>query len=468
MIQEMFAKEVYINRRAELKKRMTSGVALFLGNADSPYNYADNIYNFRQDSTFLYFFGVRQAGLAAFIDFDNGEEVICGNDVSIDDIVWTGPQPTMADYAELCGVEKAFSLARLDSFLQTVLKQGRKIHYIPPYRADTLLRLSQMLCKTTDDVANGASLDLIKAIIELRAVKSVEEIEEIEKACAIGYEMHVAAMRAVKNVTNEYALHSIVDSIPLKYGGFTSFTTILSQNGQTLHNHSHHLELQKGRMLLLDAGAETAKGYASDFTRTFPVSGRFTNRQKEVYQIVLDANHKALELARPGITYQSVHIECCKVIAHGLKQLGLMMGDVDEAVAVGAHSLFLPHGLGHMMGLDVHDMENLGQIYVGYDSKTRPIDQFGTSSLRMGRELQQGFVVTDEPGIYFIPELITKWKSEKKYTQFINYAKVEEYLDFGGIRIEDDLLITNDGARRLGAKRVPAEISDVESEMLKV
>ena len=219
--------------------------------------------------------------------------------------------------------------------------------------------------------------------------------------------------------------------------------------------------------MLVDAGAETPMGYASDFTRTFPVSGKFTQRQKDIYQIVLDANDRALELARPGVTYQSVHLECCKTIALGLKALGLMRGDVDEAVAAGAHALFLPHGLGHMMGLDVHDMENLGQIYVGYNNETRPIEQFGTSSLRMGRKLEPGFVVTDEPGIYFIPELFEKWRAERRHEQFINYDKVADYLDFGGIRIEDDLLITADGARRLGEKRIPATIAEVEEEMTK-
>lgn len=463
----MFAKSTYVGRRAELCKKMGNGVGLFLGNAESPMNYADNTYAFRQDSTFLYFFGISQPNLAAVIDFESGDEAIFGNEADIDDIIWTGPLPSVADYAKLCGIDKTYPLHSLDGYLSKVKSSGRKVHYLPPYRADNILQIEHLLGIPSSKVGEESSMQLIKAVIDLRAAKSDEEIEEIEKACAIGYDMHVSAMRMVKTAADERQIHSVVDSIPLKYGGQLSFATILSQNGQTLHNHSHNLPLQPGRLMLVDAGAETAMGYASDFTRTFPVSGKFTQKQKEIYQIVLDTNDKALALARPGVTYQSVHLECCKVIASGLKDLGLMKGNVDEAVASGAHALFLPHGLGHMMGLDVHDMENLGQIYVGYNNETRPIEQFGTSSLRMGRRLEPGFVVTDEPGIYFIPELVAKWKREHINGEFVNFDKVEQYLDFGGIRIEDDLLITENGARRLGAKRVPATIDEVENEIAK-
>lgn len=465
MIREMFSTETYVNRRLALKKMINNGVALFFGNAESPINYADNIFPFRQDSTFLYFFGIRQPNLVGVVDFESGEDFVFGDDVDIDDIIWTGPVPSIADYAMKCGVTKTGSLSQLETHLRKIASQGRKVHYLPPYKADNMLQLGALLGINASEVGNGFSMELVKAVIDLRATKSSEEIEEIENACAIGYEMHVSAMHLVKTASNEREIHSVVDSIPLKYGGQLSFATILSQNGQTLHNHSHNLPLQNGRLMLVDAGAETAMGYASDFTRTFPVSGKFTQRQKEIYQIVLDTNERALQLSRPGVTYQSVHLECCKVLASGLKDLGLMKGDVDEAVASGAHALFLPHGLGHMMGLDVHDMENLGQIYVGYNNETRPIEQFGTSSLRMGRRLQPGFVVTDEPGIYFIPELVAKWKREHTNEQFINFDKVEGYLDFGGIRIEDDILVTENGARRLGKKRVPATIEDVENEI---
>ena len=464
---EMFSKETYIARRAALAAAMGNGVGLFLGNAESPMNYADNTYNFRQDSTFLYFFGLRKPNLAAVVDFESGDEWLFGDDVDIDDVVWTGPLPSVADFAATCGVAHAEPMSGLAKLLSKLVGKGRKIHYLPPYRTDTMLWLSTLLDKKISEVGQQCSLELIKAVIDLRAVKSDEEIAEIERACAIGYEMHTAAMRLVKTAASERDIHCIVDSIPLKYGGTTSFTTILTQNGQTLHNHLHDKPITPGRLMLVDAGAETPMGYASDFTRTFPVSGKFTEQQKDIYQIVLDTNDRALELARPGVTYQSVHLECCKTIASGLKALGLMRGDVDEAVAAGAHALFLPHGLGHMMGLDVHDMENLGQIYVGYNNETRPIEQFGTSSLRMGRKLQPGFVVTDEPGIYFIPELFEKWRAEHLHEQFINYAEVAKYLDFGGIRIEDDLLITADGARRLGERRIPATIAEVEEEMTK-
>lgn len=467
MIREMFEKCTYEQRRAELKKIMGNGIGLFLGNAESPINYADNTYVFRQDSTFLYFFGIRKPNLAAIIDFESGEEMVFGDEADIDDIIWTGPQPTIADYATLCGVGMTYPLRKLGDVLKVAVSRGRKVHYLPPYRADNILQIEHLLGIHSSKVGEESSMQLIKSVIDLRATKSDEEIEEIEKACEIGYDMHVSAMHMVKSALNESQIHSVVDSIPLKYGGRLSFATILSQDGQTLHNHSHNLPIQPGRLMLVDAGAETAMGYASDFTRTFPVGGKFTQMQKEIYQIVLDTNDRALELARPGVTYQSVHLQCCKVIASGLKDLGLMKGDVDEAVASGAHALFLPHGLGHMMGLDVHDMENLGQIYVGYNNETRPIDQFGTSSLRMGRKLEPGFVVTDEPGIYFIPELVAKWKREHTNEQFINFSKVEQYLGFGGIRIEDDLLITANGARRLGRKRVPAKIEDVENEIAK-
>lgn len=464
---EMFSKETYIARRLALKKSIKNGIALFIGNCESPINYADNCFNFRQDSTFLYFFGIRKPALTAVIDFESGNEILFGDDIDIEDIIWTGQLPTIADYATMCGVERTAPMCQLKDFIVKVNSQGRKIHYLPPYKSDNLLKLSYLLDIQSSEISANTSLELVKAIIELRAKKSTEEIAEIERACAIGYEMHVAAMHAVKSAQTEQEIHAIVDSIPLKYGGTTSFTTILTQNGQTLHNHSHHLPIQQGRLMLVDAGAETAMGYASDFTRTFPVNGKFTQRQRDIYQIVLDTNNLALKLAKPGITYQSVHLDCCRLITSRLKDLGLMKGNVDDAVAAGAHAMFLPHGLGHMMGLDVHDMENLGQIYVGYNSETQPIQQFGTSSLRMGRKLETGFVVTDEPGIYFIPELFAKWKKENINADFINFDEVEKYLDFGGIRIEDDILITENGARRLGEKRIPATIEEVENEISK-
>ena len=409
----MFETSVYKNRRARLKEKVKSGLVLILGNGEAPANYTDNTYKFRQDSSFLYFFGLNQPGFAGVIDIDSGDEYIFGNDVDMDDIIWMGPQPSVKDMAARVGVSKTAPFARLADCMKTAISQGRRIHFLPPYRFRNMLLLEELLGIRPALVKNYASLELIKAVVDLRSVKEPCEIEEITKACNIGYEMHTAAMRNCKPGVKEQYIAGLIEGIAASYGSMVSFPVILSQNGETLHNHDHSQILQEGRMMLTDAGAEEVSHYCSDFTRTVPVGGKFLTRQKEVYNIVLAANKKAIEIAKPGVTYQYVHLEVCKVLAQGLKDLGLMKGDVNEAVAAGAHALFMPHGLGHMMGLDVHDMEDLGQIYVGYDDETRPIDQFGTSSLRMGRRLQEGFVITDEPGCYFIPALILHDDSKK-------------------------------------------------------
>lgn len=389
----MFETSVYKNRRARLKEKVKSGLVLILGNGEAPANYTDNTYKFRQDSSFLYFFGLNQPGFAGVIDIDSGDEYIFGNDVDMDDIIWMGPQPSVKDMAARGGVSKTAPFARLADCMKTAISQGRRIHFLPPYRFRNMLLLEELLGIRPALVKNYASLELIKAVVDLRSVKEPCEIEEITKACNIGYEMHTAAMRNCKPGVKEQYIAGLIEGIAASYGSMVSFPVILSQNGETLHNHDHSQILQEGRMMLTDAGAEEVSHYCSDFTRTVPVGGKFLTRQKEVYNIVLAANNKAIEIAKPGVTYQYVHLEVCKVLAQGLKDLGLMKGDVNEAVAAGAHALFMPHGLGHMMGLDVHDMEDLGQIYVGYDDETRPIDQFGTSSLRMGRRLQEGFVI---------------------------------------------------------------------------
>ena len=381
----MFETSVYKNRRARLKEKVKSGLVLILGNGEAPANYTDNTYKFRQDSSFLYFFGLNQPGFAGVIDIDSGDEYIFGNDVDMDDIIWMGPQPSVKDMAARVGVSKTAPFARLADCMKTAISQGRRIHFLPPYRFRNMLLLEELLGIRPALVKNYASLELIKAVVDLRSVKEPCEIEEITKACNIGYEMHTAAMRNCKPGVKEQYIAGLIEGIAASYGSMVSFPVILSQNGETLHNHDHSQILQEGRMMLTDAGAEEVSHYCSDFTRTVPVGGKFLTRQKEVYNIVLAANNKAIEIAKPGVTYQYVHLEVCKVLAQGLKDLGLMKGDVNEAVAAGAHALFMPHGLGHMMGLDVHDMEDLGQIYVGYDDETRPIDQFGTSSLRMGR-----------------------------------------------------------------------------------
>jgi len=461
----MFETSVYKNRRARLKEKVKSGLVLILGNGEAPANYTDNTYKFRQDSSFLYFFGLNQPGFAGVIDIDSGDEYIFWNDVDMDDIIWMGPQPSVKDMAARAGVSKTAPFARLADCMKTAISQGRRIHFLPPYRFRNMLLLEELLGIRPALVKNYASLELIKAVVDLRSVKEPCEIEEITKACNIGYEMHTAAMRNCKPGVKEQYIAGLIEGIAASYGSMVSFPVILSQNGETLHNHDHSQILQEGRMMLTDAGAEEVSHYCSDFTRTVPVGGKFMTRQKEVYNIVLAANNKAIEIAKPGVTYQYVHLEVCKVLAQGLKDLGLMKGDVNEAVAAGAHALFMPHGLGHMMGLDVHDMEDLGQIYVGYDDETRPIDQFGTSSLRMGRRLQEGFVITDEPGCYFIPALIDQWRAQGMHKEFLNYDKIETFKDFGGIRLEDDILIIPGGSRFLGDKRTPITVEEVEEIM---
>lgn len=457
----MFKKEVYVNRRNQLKSKISGGIALFLGNMESPMNYPANTFHFRQDSSFLYFFGLDFPGLAGVIDFDNGEDYIFGNDVDIDDIIWMGPQVTIQENAAKAGVSNTAPLAKLNDMVSTAIGQGRKVHILPPYRGENKIWLEQLLGISVSRGGDYASVDLIKAVVDLRSVKEPGEIEEIKKACATGYDMHVTAMKMAKPGVWEQQIAGTIEGIAAAGGGMISFPIILSQNGETLHNHDHSQILKEGRLMITDAGAESLLHYASDFTRTVPVGGKFSQKQREIYEIVLAANNKATELTKPGVTYKSVHLAASEVITAGLKELGLMKGDVKEAVQNGAHALFFPHGLGHMMGLDVHDMEDLGQIYVGYDEETRPSSQFGIAALRLGRRLQPGFVVTNEPGIYFIPALIDQWQREKTNADFINFDKVNEYRDFGGIRLEDDILVTETGSEIIG-KRVPIEPDEVE------
>lgn len=461
----MFESEIYVNRRQALRQLMGHGIVLLLGNNNVPFNYTDNEYTFRQDSTFLYFFGLSHAGYAAIIDIDANEDYFFGNDVSMDDIIWMGVQPTIKDLAAQVGVEKSYPLAQLHSFVAKAISQHRQIHFIPPYRHDHMIMLEDLLGIRASQVKNYASMELIKAIVTLRSVKEACEIAEIDKACNAGYEMHTAAMRLCKPGVSEHFIAGTLEGIANTYGHHVSFPTILTQHGETLHNHVHNGILEEGRFMLTDAGCELDNGYCSDHTRTVPVGGKFTSRQRDVYNVVLACHDKALELTKPGVTYKSVHLAVCKVLAQGLKDLGLMKGNVDDAVAAGAHAMFLPHGLGHMMGLDVHDMENLGQSNIGYDEETHESDQFGLASLRMGRRLQEGFVITDEPGCYFIPALIDKWRAEKIHSDFFNFDKIETFKDFGGIRLEDDILITPEGSRFLGEKRIPITIEEVENYM---
>ena len=461
----MFESTTYINRREALRKKVKSGLILILGNNEAPANYPDNCYHFRQDSSFLYFFGQSHPGYAGVLDVEAGEDIFFGNDVDIDDIIWMGPQPSIKDLAAQVGVQKSMPFCKLKEVVGQAIAQGRKIHFLPPYRYDNMMLLEELTGIRASMVKKYASVELIKAVVDLRSVKEACEIAELDLACNIGYEMHTTAMKLCKPGVSEQYITGVLEGIAASYGSKTSFATILTQHGETLHNHDHSHLLEAGKMMLTDCGAERISNYCSDHTRTIPVSGKFDARQKDIYNIVLACHGKALELTRPGITYKEVHLEVCKVLAQGLKDLGLMKGNVEEAVATGAHALFLPHGLGHMMGLDVHDMEDLGQIYVGYDDETRPSSQFGLASLRMGRHLQEGFVMTDEPGCYFIPALIDQWKAERKYTDFLNYDAIESFKDFGGIRLEDDILITPEGSRFLGEKRIPITVEEVESIM---
>jgi len=455
----MFTKETYINRREQLKKTVASGILLFLGNDECGMNYADNTYPFRQDSTFLYFFGLSYAGLSAIIDIDNDKEIIFGDELTIDDIVWMGTQPTLKEKSERVGVLCTQSSKSIESYLKNAQSKGQQIHFLPTYRPEHKLKLMDWLGYMP--AAQEASVPFIRAVVNQRNYKSAEEIVEIEKACNTTADMHIKAMQILRPGMNESEIAGALADVALSAGGNLSFPTIATINGQTLHNHYHGNIVKPGDMLLLDAGAETAMGYAGDMSSTIPVDKKFTSRQKDVYDIQVASHLAAVEALRPGIPFKDVYELSSKVIVEGMKSLGLMKGNADDAVREGAHAMFFQCGLGHMMGLDVHDMENLGEVYVGYDGEPKST-QFGRKSLRLGRKLEPGFVLTIEPGVYFIPELIDLWKGEKKFTEFINYDKLETYKDFGGIRNEEDYLITEDGARRLG-KKIPLTTDEVEA-----
>jgi Xaa-Pro aminopeptidase len=460
----MFSAETYSNRRLKLSQSLSSGIVLLMGNTDLPMNYPGNTYRFRQDSSFLYFFGIDLQNLCGVIDIDNNEEIIFGDDIDIDDIVWMGPQESIANKAAKVNVKITKPSSELSGYIASAMSGGRKIHFLPPYRAENKILLSELTNIPIKDLKANASVELIKGVVALREIKEDVEIAEIEKACVTGYKMHIASMVMCKPGKYEHDLAGVVEGIALGADGQISFPVILSQNGETLHNHDHSKILEEGRLMITDAGAETALHYASDFTRTVPVSGKFTQKQKEIYDIVVAANDKATSMAKPGIMYKEVHLAVCEVISEGLKALGLMKGNVKGAVAAGAHGLFFVHGLGHAMGLDVHDMEDIGENYVGYDETVSRSDQFGLAYLRMAKKLRPGMVITNEPGIYFIPVLIDQWQKENLHTEFINYDKVREYIGFGGIRLEDDILITEDGCRVLG-KRLPIYTEDIEAIM---
>lgn len=456
----MFDKGTYVSRRNQLINNVDAGIIVMLGNDESPMNYTDNTYHFRQDSTFLYYFGINQPGLAAVIDVDAGTETIFGDELTVEDIVWMGHQPTIKEKSLKAGVEDTAPMAGLEQTIEAHTGKGRTVHFLPPYRAQHVLKLAELLKKSPEYIRNNASEELIKAVVSQRNYKTPEEIEEIDKAAAISADMHLAAFRMVRPGITESEVAAEVHRVALAAGGNLSFPIIATIHGETLHNHFHGNTCKSGDLFLLDAGAETAMGYAGDLSSTMPVDKTFTPRQKEIYQITVDAHEAAVAMLEPGVANKDVHLKACTIIASGLKDMGFMKGDIEEAVAQGAHAMFFPCGTGHMMGLDVHDMENLGEQYVGYHNEAKST-QFGLKSLRLARKLEPGFVLTVEPGIYFIPQLIDAWKKENKHAGFLNYEKIEQYKDFGGMRNEEDYVITQDGARLLG-KKIPVTIQEVE------
>ncbi len=460
----LFDQQTYIQRRTLLRERMQSGLILFMGNNESPMNYPNNGYKFRQDSSFLYYFGLQRDGLVGVIDADSGDEWLIGNDIDIEDIVWFGSVDSVADMAYACGVERSGPMSRLESLIREAQDRGREIHFLPPYRHDLMIQLMDLTGIHPRDQRAAASLKLIQAVVEQRLVKCAEEVAEIERACAIGYEMHTTAMQMCRPGVTEQEIAGRISGIAASRGCITSFPSILSMHGEIMHGYPSPQPLEAGRLMLCDCGAETNENYCSDNTRTTPISGRFTQRQREIYQIVVDAHDRAFEMAAPGVKWWDVHFAAARVITEGLKALGLMKGDTDASLAAGAHALFFPHGLGHAMGMDVHDMEGLGQIHVGFDAEVQPrLDQFGTNALRFGRRLREGYVMTDEPGIYFIPALIDEWRAKGHCAEFLNFDRIEQYKDFGGIRIEDDLLITANGCRYFGEKMIPYQVEELEA-----
>lgn len=455
----MFERKIYEERRAELRKKVGSGLILLLGNEECGMNYADNTYNFRQDSSFLYYFGLPFAGLAAVIDVDNDSEIIFGDELTIDDIVWMGTQPTLHEKAQSVGVATTMPSAELRGVLDKAMASGRKVHYLPVYRAEHALKLWKLL-----DIKPGSetpSVDLIRAVVDMRNHKRPEEIAEIERACDVTADMHIEAMKRLRPGMHEYELAAIIEGVAAYNNCPLSFPTICTVHGETLHNHYHGNLIEPGQMVLIDAGAETQMGYAGDMSSTICVDKTFTPRQKTIYDIQVASHLAAVDMLRPGVPFIDVYEKASEVICAGMKDLGILKGDPAEAVRAGAHAMFFQCGLGHMMGLDVHDMENLGEVWVGYGGNPKST-QFGRKSLRLARPLEEGFALTIEPGVYFIPELIDLWEGEGRFTDFIDYKELNKWRGFGGIRNEEDYLITADGARRLG-KKIPLTTEEVEA-----
>lgn len=452
--------ETYRSRREELRKTVDGGAILILGNNDAPKNYLDNVYPFRQDSHFLYYAGVNETGMAVLIEPD-GRDILFGRPFDPDDLVWHGPRPHVGDHATAAGFGAGMDVSALKSEIDRLIESGVRIHYLPPYRAERQFQLADLLDANPEKVGNGVSDELVRAVCFQRLIKTDDEINEIEAALAVTAEMYRIAMTEARPGRKEFEIAGLMQARALELGLQQAFTPIVSVRGEVLHNHSYENTLADGDLLLMDSGAESAGGYASDITRTFPVNGRFSDRQREIYEIVLAAQEGVISAASPAHDNREMHRLAARTIAGGLTALGLMKGNLEDAVEVGAHALFFPHGIGHMMGLDVHDMEDLGDI-VGYPEGEERSTQFGLGFLRMTRKLEPGFVITVEPGIYFIPALIDQWRAEGNHTEFIDYDRVEEFKDFGGIRIEDDILITEDGCRALGPG-IPKTVDEVEA-----
>jgi Xaa-Pro aminopeptidase len=461
---KVFPSQTYISRRALLKSKVNTGLILFLGNNEAPVNYKDNHYRYRQDSSFLYFFGLNQAGLNAIIDVESGEEILFADEFTLEDIIWVGQQETIATKASKVGITDLRPSDQLASLLSDAKSKGRQIHFLPPYRYDNKLQLMQWLDLSVNEVKSKTSKELINAVISLRSYKSLEEIEQMTHSVNISREMHVNAMKHIARGKKEYEVVSEIYRTAKAHNCYLAYPAIFSIHGQTLHNHEHTNVMTEGRLLLNDSGAENEMGYAGDITRTVPVNGIFTEKQKEIYNIVLEMEETSIARLKPRVTYREIHIAANKLMLSRLSELELIKGDIEELAEEGLGGLFMPHGLGHMIGLDVHDMEDLGEDLVGYGDGMARSTQLGLKSLRLAKELEAGFVLTVEPGIYFIPDLIEKWKAEKKFVDNVNYKKLASYYDLGGIRIEDDVLITENNHQVLG-DRIPKTVGEIEQIM---
>ncbi|MGW8282479.1 MAG: aminopeptidase P family protein [Gemmatimonadota bacterium] len=458
----MFEASTYVDRRRQLCERIGSGVILFVGNDLTPMNYPDNPYPFWQDRSFLYYWGLDEPGLAGLLDADTGEATLLGHDPTIDEVVWTGPQPSLASKAERIGASGPAPIETIAGRIEALIGSGREIHQLPQYRAANRIAVAGWLGIPVADIDSTVSRPLVEAVVDQRIIKTEEELEEIEKAMAITRAMHLEGMRVARPGVAEWEVAGAVEGMALRRGGRLSFPIICSKHGETLHNHHYPNTLSSGDILVLDTGGVAPSGYAGDITRTLPIGGRFDERQSVIYELVLEAEIRSVEAVRPGVRYLDVHLGACRILAEGLTDLGIMKGDPAEAVAAGAHALFMPHGLGHMLGLDVHDGEALDENYTGYGTELERSTQFGLASLRLGRSLKPGFVLTVEPGLYFIPALIDRWQADGMHESFIDYGVLGNWRDFGGVRVEDDVVVTADGKRILG-EPIPKSLDEVEA-----